>query len=93
MAACWFNSSGTSFTVDLAFKDTNTHQVALYLLDWDGGRSERIDILDAANNVLDTRTVTGFGAGQYLVWNVSGHVVARVTNIGSNAVVSGIFFR
>ena len=33
IAACWF--SGNSFTVDLNFTDTNTHQVALYLLDWD----------------------------------------------------------
>ncbi|HYW41363.1 MAG TPA: hypothetical protein VE959_00820 [Bryobacteraceae bacterium] len=91
IAACWY--TGGFFTVDLNFNDTNTHQVALYLLDWDGGRSERVDILDAGNHVLDTRTVTAFTAGEYLVWNVSGHVVARITNTASNAVLSGIFFR
>ncbi|HYW46134.1 MAG TPA: hypothetical protein VE959_24935 [Bryobacteraceae bacterium] len=91
IAACWY--TGTSFTIDLKFSDTNTHQVALYLMDWDnGGRSERVDILDANNNVLDTRTVSGFTASQYLVWNLSGHVVARITNTGSTAVLSGIFF-
>ncbi|HYW41362.1 MAG TPA: S8 family serine peptidase [Bryobacteraceae bacterium] len=91
IAACWY--TGGVISIDLNFNDTNTHQMALYLLDWDGGRSERVDILDASNNVLDTRTVTAFTAGEYLVWNVSGHVVARITNTGSNAVVSGIFFR
>ncbi|HYW41804.1 MAG TPA: IPT/TIG domain-containing protein, partial [Bryobacteraceae bacterium] len=91
IAACWY--TGGFFTIDLNISDTNTHQVALYFLDWDGGRSERVDILDTNNNVLDTRTVSGFGAGEYLVWNVSGHVVVRITNTASNAVVSGIFFR
>jgi len=90
IAACWYTSG--FFTIDLNFNDANTHQVALYLLDWDGERSERLDILDTNNNVLDTRTVSGFGAGEYLVWNVSGHVVVRITNTGSSAVVSGIFF-
>jgi hypothetical protein len=96
IAACWYTA--TSFTIDLNFKDSNTHQVALYLLDWEvsgGGRSERVEILDANNIVLDTRTVSGFGNGQYLVWNVNGRVIVRVTNTqpASNAVVSGIFFR
>ncbi len=95
IAACWYTFS--NFTIDLAFNDSNTHRVALYLLDWDGyagGRSERIDILDANNNVLDTRNASGFSNGQYLVWNLSGHVIVRVTNTNgsSNAVLSGLFF-
>jgi hypothetical protein len=71
--------------------------VALYLLDWDTyfGRSERVDILDANNTLLDSRNVSGFVGGEYLVWNLSGHVVVRVTNTNaaSNGVVSGILFR
>jgi hypothetical protein len=94
IAACW-DSSGTML-VDLAFSDSATHQVALYVLDWDRvGRSERIDIVDGATNlVLDTRSVSGFGGGQYLIWQMSGHVVIRVTNLNANlnAVVSGLFF-
>src|SRR5205807_10461299 len=75
----------------------STHQVALYLLDWDsygGGRSERVDILDANNTLLDSRSVSGFANGQYLVWNLSGHVTLRITNLNasSNAVVSGLLF-
>src|SRR5262249_39616023 len=54
-----------------------------------------IDVIDAASGtVLDSRTVSSFSGGQYLVWNVSGHVQFQVTNLvnGSNAVISGLFF-
>jgi subtilisin family serine protease len=93
LAACWWTN--TTDTIDLNFSDTNTHQVALYLLDWDYNyRTERVDIYDAQNNLLDTRTVSTFMNGQYWVWNMSGHVIIRLTNVNSsNAVVSGIFFR
>ncbi len=95
VAACWYSSS--LFTIDLLFNDTTTHQVALYVLDfdaWGGGRTQNVDILDASGNVLDTRTVSNFLSGQYLVWNLSGHVVVRIrnSNPASNAVASGIFF-
>jgi hypothetical protein len=87
-----------SFTIDLAFNDSNLHQVALYLLDWDtysGGRVERIDILDVNGNVLDMRSASSFVNGQYLVWSLSGHVLVRITNTNpsGNAVLSGLFFR
>ena len=42
IASTWFSS--TSFTFDVNLTDGNTHQVALYALDWDnfqGGRSEK----------------------------------------------------
>jgi subtilisin family serine protease len=93
IAACWY--SPTAFSVDLAFKDSNTHPVALYLLDGDSVnvRAERIDILDASGKVLDTRSVSSFTAGQWLVWNLSGHVIVRITNTGpTQAVLSGLFF-
>lgn len=42
--------------------------------------------------ILDTRTLTNYGGGQYLVWNLSGHVVIRATALaGPNVVISGIF--
>ena len=92
IAACWY---GSSFTIDLMLNDGQTHQVALYLLDWDaGGRAEIVRVLDASGNVLDTRSVAGFANGQYLVWNLSGHVVLSITpSAGTNAVASGVFFR
>jgi hypothetical protein len=44
--------------------------------------------------VLDTRSVTSFGGGQWLVWSVRGHIAIQITNApGSpNAVASGLFF-
>ncbi|HMC61300.1 MAG TPA: hypothetical protein VKJ01_19075, partial [Candidatus Solibacter sp.] len=87
---------GGVFKIDLNFTDGQTHQVAVYALDFDNnhGRSETIDILDANGAVLDTRPVSSFVGGQYLVWNLSGHVTVRVTNTNpiSNAVISGLFF-
>jgi len=93
IAATWF--AGKQFTIDVNIGDTATHQVALYYLDWDStSRQERVDVLDAGGNVLDTEALTSsFNAGVYLVWNVSGHVQFRITRTaGANAVVSGLFF-
>ena len=96
MASLWFNAP--SFTMDVNLNDGNTHQVALYALDWDnyeGGRAEQIQVKDAStSNVLDTRNATGFQNGQYVVWNINGHVkiVVTTTNPNANAVISGIFF-
>src|SRR5262249_56481479 len=92
LAATWF--SPTSFTVDVNLADGLAHRVSLYLLDWDnGGRSERIDVIDpSTGNVLDSRTVSSFQGGQYLSWTVTGHVQFRVTNLaGPNAVASAVF--
>jgi hypothetical protein len=52
-----------------------------------------VDILDANNTLLDSRSVSSFVNGQYLVWNLSGHVIVKITNTSSNAVLSGLFFR
>ena len=93
IASCWYTVS--SFAHDLNFIDGLSHQVALYVLDWDASsRIERIDVLDAATGaVLDTRTVSGFTGGQYFVWTVRGHVIVRVSWISAvNAVGSGLFF-
>src|SRR5882724_11382983 len=92
IASTWFASA--NFTIDVNLMDGNPHQVGLYCLDWDGGRSQTIDVLDAATgSVLDTRSLTSFGKGVWLLWNLSGHVVIRVTRTGGpNAVISGIFF-
>jgi hypothetical protein len=93
IASTWFNSS--SFTMDVNLTDGKSHQVALYGMDWDGGtRSETIQIMDANSGAqLDTRSISRFVNGIYLVWNMSGHVRVNITcTSGSNAVMSGIFF-
>ncbi|MDQ3252778.1 MAG: hypothetical protein M3R15_02545, partial [Acidobacteriota bacterium] len=93
VAATWYSDS--SFTVDINITDGQTHQVALYCLDWDSqGRTQTVEVLDAATGaVLDTRSITAFTGGRYLVWNVSGQIRLRATRAaGPNAVLSGLFF-
>jgi probable HAF family extracellular repeat protein len=90
------DSSATSFTIDINFSDGKVHEVAAYALDWDGSnsRSERIDIIDpVTHRVLSSQTVSAFSNGDYLLWDLSGHVQIQVTNLsGASVVLSGIFF-
>ena len=93
LAACWF--SLTSFTMSLNLTDGNTHQVALYAVNWDAlPRPQTFTITDAVTGaVLSTETLSTYSDGVWLVWNISGNVVITVANTGSpNSVVSGIFF-
>lgn len=93
IASCWYSTG--SFSLDLNFTDGQTYQLALYLIDWDQqGRSETVSLVDPSSfQTLDTRTVSGFSGGQYLVWTVSGHVTIQIANgTGSpDAVLSGLF--
>jgi hypothetical protein len=91
IAATW--DTYTSFNIDMLFSDAAQHQLAIYCLDWDRlSRSQTISILDGTSSaVLDSRSITSFGNGLYLVWKISGHVIVRVTNTGPNAVISGLF--
>lgn len=95
VAATDFSNSG-SFTIDVNVTDNQTHQVSLYLLDGDNqNRSETVTATDpSTNTVLASTDVTHFTSGEYVVFNVSGHVQFTITNDpGSlNAVMSGIFF-
>jgi hypothetical protein len=89
--------SPTSFTVNVNLTDGQTHQLALYLLDWDqygGGRSEQVQITDAATGmVLRTQTISNFSNGEYLVWDIAGDINVKILNqnASSNAVLNGIF--
>jgi hypothetical protein len=99
IAAQWYTYN--SFTIDLNFTDGAQHQLAVYCVDWDSanGRSQTLSILDGATNaVLDTQNVTNFHNGKYVVWNLKGHVVLRVTNTALvasaafNGTITGLFF-
>jgi hypothetical protein len=93
LAAAWTGDHG--FTLDLNLTDRQVHQVALYVLDWDTtSRWQRLEVFDAeSGQLLDMREIAAFDAGKYLVWNLSGHVRIRFTNLanGLNTVLSGIF--
>ena len=93
LAACYY--SPTSYTLDVSLTDGQSHQVALYMVDWDyTTRAQTVQVTDAVSGrVLDTQNVSNFNGGQWLVWNLSGHVKITLTCTGSyNAVASGIMF-
>jgi hypothetical protein len=93
-AATWF--SGSTFTIGANITDTGTHQVALYLVDWDTTtRAESITVKDAVSGTPLTSAiaVTNFHGGEYAVFDVSGDVDFVITLTGgANAVVSAVFF-
>jgi hypothetical protein len=93
IAATWFTN--TDLEIDVNLTDGQTHRLALYCLDWDYGlRTQTVEVRDASTSaLLDTRSVSTFAGGKYVVWNLSGHVKLKVTRTGGyNAVVSGLFF-
>jgi hypothetical protein len=92
IASTWV--SPTSFTIDINMVDGNSHRVALYCLDWDKrGRAQTVEVVNALTGaVLDSKSLSKFSDGKYLVWNLTGNIRIRITKTGGvNAVVSGIF--
>lgn len=88
--------STTSFTLDLNLAGGTSHEVALYLLDND--KQNRVETVQVANGdtgqVLDTRTISNFENGEYLLYNLYGHVKITFINApGSlDSVLSAILF-
>lgn len=52
-----------------------------------------MDVSNVDGTLLDSRTLTNFANGAYLIWDLSGAVRLQVTNLLSvrQAVVSGLF--
>src|SRR5207302_6082846 len=93
LAASYY--SATTFTLDVNLTDGKSHQVALYMLDWDSHlRAQIVTVTDAATGaLLDARVLSDLYNGQWLVWNLSGHAKSNLTSTGSfNADASGLFF-
>ncbi|MHB1155435.1 MAG: LamG-like jellyroll fold domain-containing protein [Phycisphaerales bacterium] len=89
--AAWY--SNTSFNINLNFTDGQTHQFALYAMDDSWGRSQRYDVYDAdTNELLDSRTLSGFHYGTWSTWNLKGNIRIQVTALSGSAVVSGFAF-
>jgi hypothetical protein len=87
--------------IDLNMTDGNSHDVALYMVDWDwAGRWAAVDVIDAGTRKLfDSRNVARYGSGRYLKYRISGHVQIRITNVWTerypaspDAGFSGVFF-
>jgi hypothetical protein len=76
-------SAGLHEIIDVAMTDGSSHDVSLYLVDWDRtGRWTAVDTIDALSRKrLDTQNVINFGSGLYLRYRVSGRVQFRITNV------------
>jgi uncharacterized protein (TIGR03790 family) len=93
IASAWYN--WTEMTFDINLTDGQEHQLALYCLDWEtAGRALSFEVKDATTGaLLDSRNLSDFAQGKYVVWKLKGHLRIRVLSVGAaNAVVSGLFF-
>lgn len=84
-----------SFNTNVSITDGNSHQVSLYVLDWDQTNlSETINVYDAATGaLLDSQVLSGAANGKYFSWTIKGNVRFNVSSTGYNsALVSGVFF-
>jgi N,N-dimethylformamidase beta subunit-like protein len=91
----WYDA--TSFTADIDLTDGAIHRVAFYCADWDGGRKQTVEVRDLLGSLLaEPITIEDFTLGQYVVWDLRGHVRVVFRNAhptgASNAVLSAIFF-
>jgi hypothetical protein len=74
--------TGTSMDFLVGGADGQSHRIALYFGDYENkGRSVTVQVLDSASSaLLDSRPVSNYGAGLYLVYNYSGDVTFRIVN-------------
>jgi hypothetical protein len=92
IAACYYSSN--AFDISLSEYDGQPYRIALYFLDWDTyARAETVEVRDTASGfVIDSRSVSSFHGGTYLIWDVAGSVTFHITRTaGLNAVLSGVF--
>ena len=93
IAGAWHSSDELYFF--LQFKDTATHEVSFYFLDYERlGRHQRLEIIDqSTGKVLDTRIIANFENGVYQTFHLQGSVRVRLSRItGPNCVLSAILF-
>lgn len=88
-------TAGT-MSLELNFVDGQSHRVSFYMTDADRrGRVQVVQLFDyETGRLLDARTVSNFTRGQYLTYDLAGHVQLRIVNVNprSTAVLDGIFF-
>ncbi len=84
--------------LDMRTNDNQPHRVALYFADFENlGRSITVEARDAATNaVLDTRVLSNYTNGVYLVYQYKGPITFRIiknlTGTGTLSTISGVFW-
>jgi outer membrane protein assembly factor BamB len=95
ITASWGSDLQEAFLIDVDIAQGISYRVSLYVWDKAGNRSERIEVLDLNGRVISGQDVSGpaFGNGEYLSWNITGHVQIRIKKVtGDDAIVNGLFF-
>jgi hypothetical protein len=84
----------TTIPLVAIFSDGKAHDLAMYFLDWEkAGRAVQIDAVnETTGQVYDSRKVSDFSQGRYVVWTVRGRVRFNIKRLaGPNVAVSGLF--
>ncbi|GDY11842.1 hypothetical protein LBMAG53_07200 [Planctomycetota bacterium] len=92
IASCWYEAG--EMVVDVKPNGQDLYQLAVYFLDWDknaGGRKATVDALDpATDQIIDTREVSDFDQGLWLVYRASGPFRLKAKNLaGGNTTIGG----
>jgi hypothetical protein len=91
LATCWY--APETLSVSTIFYTNRLQQVALYFLDWEGGRTQDVVILDGAGKILAATRLSDFKSGKYIVFKAMGFFKVSIRRMaGNNAVLSGVFF-
>jgi hypothetical protein len=74
--------TGDSMDFLITSSDGQTHRIALYFADYQNqNRSNTVKVLDTATGAtLDSRALTNYSGGVYLLYNYSGNVTFRIVN-------------
>lgn len=85
-----------TMTVDIRMDRGNSHQIALYFVDWErAGRRLAVEMFDLETKRLlaPVQVLSDFADGKYLIYTYNASVRFRINHVrGPNATLSGIFF-
>jgi len=95
VAAAWMGAGGTTWSITVNFGAT-TRQFAMYMLDWSATNAANatVDVLDGQTGaVLDTKSMSDYSGGKYLVYQAKGTLTFRFNKIDVySPVISAFFF-
>jgi len=88
--------SPAQIEIPFRMKDNRTYRFAFYFVDFDvRNRNLTVDIVNTdTGTLIDSRSITNFNGGRYLIWQLRGNFTIRIKNNGGaspDAVLSGFF--
>jgi len=90
LATAWF--APQDVIADVTLYTNQLQQVALYFLDWDGGRTQDVIVTDATGRTLSQTRLEHFEGGQYLVFAAKGSFRISARHVaGYNSIINAVF--